>query len=249
MKKLLITMMICVIAGFSTYAQNGDLMAATHNIYSGLEHTYRVTGSDAFLWEVFSDENCTSPVVAGVNTYTFSAGTDATKDLTITWNEPLASPATYYLRVRQTDGNGCINYKTLRVVVTSVSSMNFAFDQPTSSDCAVNISVSDVSIDVLLTGAYLVHETGKQARIEYSIGAAGAKNWLDVDLGSGTGEGAYTITIPAADLLSADAEVAESFDIYVHQLEDGNGALRVFGTPRTHEWTATALPTVDDIQF
>ncbi|MCY1635866.1 hypothetical protein [Marinifilum sp. D737] len=250
MKKLLIAILMCVVASYSSFGQNGELMTATHNVYSGITHTYKVTGTDDFKWEVFSDENCTTPVVAAANTYTFSAGTNLTKDLTITWNEPAVSPATYYLRVKQTDAKNCYNYKTLRVVVTSVSTMDFAFVNATSEDCAVNISGSNVSFEVTLTGDYLVHESGKQAQIEYAIGT-GAKKWLNVDLaGATTGAGTYTITIPAADLLSADAKVTENFIINVYQLKDGNGAIKDFtSTPVTHTWTATALPTIVDIAF
>lgn len=251
MKKLFLALLMCVVAtSYSSFAQNGELMTATHNVYSGITHTYQVTGTDDFEWEVFSDENCTSPVIAAGDTYTFTTGTNLTKDLTITWNEPAASPATYYLRVKQTDAKNCYNYKTLRVVVTSVSTMDFAFVDPTSEDCAVNISGSNVSIEVTLTGDYLVHESGKQAQVEYAIGA-GTKKWLDVDLvGAATGAGTYTITIPAADLLSADAKVTENFIINVYQLRDGNGAIKDFtGAPVSHTWTATALPTIVDIAF
>ncbi|WP_461631111.1 hypothetical protein [Labilibaculum euxinus] len=251
MKKILLATFVILTTSIASFAQNGELMATTHNVYSGITHTYKATGTDAFTWEVFSDVACTATVLPAADTYTFSAGTDLTKDLTITWNEPVASPATYYLRLKQLNtGTGCYNYKTLTVIVTSVNDMTFAF-APTASteDCAVNISLSDVIFDVTLSGTNLVHEATKQAQVEYAIGT-GTKAWLNVDLGSTTGAGTYTITIPASQLLSSDPKVDQNFDINIYRLRDGNGAINDFAsTPITHVWKANALPTIVDIVF
>ena len=250
MKKILIATLICVVASLSSFAQSGDMMGATHNIYAGLNHTYTIQGTDTFEWEVFTDAGCTTSGVEGVNTFNYITGRDK-NNVEIKWNEPLtpATSATYYLRVKQTDGKGCVNYKTLTVVVTSVSNMDFAFVDPTSNDCSVNISGVNVSFDITLSGDNLVHEPGKQAQIEYAIGS-GTKKWLNVELGSTTGAGTYTLIIPASDLVSTNAELTQSFDINVYQLKDGNGAVKDFtAIPVTHTWTANPLPTVDDIIF
>ena len=253
MKKILLATLICVVASLSSFAQSGDMMADTHNIYAGLTHTYTITGTDTFEWEVFTDAGCTTPGSEGVNTFNYTTARNTTS-VGIKWNEPLApaTSATYYLRIKQTDGDGCINYKTLTVVVTSVSNMSFAFADPGSTSCAVNISGSDVMFNINLVGDHLVHETGKVAQVEYAIGTGG-KKWLDIDLGAtpaDIGAGAYTITIPAAELMSADAEVSEDFVINVYQLKDGNEATKDFtGSPVSHTWTADPLPTVNDIQF
>lgn len=250
MKKILLATFVLVMTSLASFAQSGDVMATTHYVYSGITHTYQATGTDDFVWEVFSDVGCTAAVAEAADTYNFTTASNL-NDVGMTWNKPAASPATYYLRLKQTDAKSCVNYKTLTVVVTSVDNMTFAFaGTATTEDCAVNISGVDIVFDVTLTGTHLVHEATKQARIEYAIGA-GAKKWLDVDLvGAATGEGTYTITIPASDLVSADQEVDESFAINVYQLEDGNGALNDFtATPITHTWTATGLPTIVDITF
>jgi hypothetical protein len=250
MKKILLATLVLVMTSLTSFAQSGDVMATTHNVYSGITHTYTATGTDDFTWEVFSDVGCTLPVAEAGNTYTFTAGTDVLKDLTIKWNETGVATATYYLRLKQLNAaTSCYNYKTLTVVVTSVNDMTFAFVNAISDDCAVNISTSDVVFDVTLSGGFLVHEATKQAEIEYAIGT-GTKKWLNVNLGGTTGAGTYTITIPAADILSFDAKVSEDFVINVYQLKDGNGAVNDFtGAPVTHTWTATGLPTITDIIF
>ena len=253
MKKILFTTLAILVTGLATFAQSGDVMSTTHNVYSGITHTYRATGTDGFTWEVFSDLACNeaSAVASSANTYTFTGTTNTENDLTITWNEPAVSPTTYYLRLKQLNTTtSCYNYKTLTVVVSSVNNMTFAFTEAATNDCAVNISGSDVVLDVNLVGSLLVHDATNRAQIQYAIGT-GDKEWLDVDLADGVSNaGAYTITIPANELFSTNAETAQDFAINVYQLRDGNGAVNNFtASPITHTWTATALPTIVDIEF
>ncbi|MGQ1910198.1 hypothetical protein ACT3CE_10445 [Marinifilum sp. RC60d5] len=245
MKRILFAILICAVSGITAFAQKGELMSATHNIYTGIAHTYKVTGDDDISWEVFSNEDCTSTADAAA--YTFTGTTNLTKELTLTWNVA----GTYYLRVKQLNTTtSCYNYKTLKVVVTAVDDMTFAFAaSATSEDCAVNISGADISFDVTLSGLNLVHVSGKQAQIEYDVDG-GTKDWLNVSLAEGSVPGTYYITIPAAQLVSTTPEATQSFAINVYQLKDGNGATNDFtATPVTHTWIATGLPTISDIEF
>ncbi|RKD99959.1 hypothetical protein [Marinifilum flexuosum] len=261
MKKLivLIAAVFSIANAFAQITGPGE-DAGSQNVYTGSNYDYSVLlvqhdkgdgtmEDDAYLWEVFSDANCTTPAVAG---YTIGAGTAITNEVDVTWD----AIGTYYLRIKQTGAHSCYNLKTITVVVADPTDMNFAYtDTPASSeDCAGNLSGGvDLEINVTLSGASLVHETARPAQVFYAItttnGTDVAGKYLNVNTTAATGAGNYTITIPKAELfldggnLNADGV----FSITVSKLKDGAGTEITLPVAQTYTYTAQGLPVISPI--
>jgi len=273
MKKLtlLIATIFCITSAFAqTTGAGAD--GGSQTVYGNSFYTYEIEQKqhddgnvpstmvdDTYAWQVFSDAGCTSEVLAAANTFTFQAGTENTNAVGVTWNVPDTYDATYYLRVKAVGAHGCYNLTTITITVTDpAGSMDFAYtDSPASSeDCAGNLSGgADLDINVTLSGASLVHETARPAQVFYAItttnGTDVAGKYLDVNTTAATGEGAYTITIPKAELFLDGNNLTTDgvFSITVSKLKDGAGTEITLPVAQTYTYTAQGLPVISPIKI
>lgn len=271
MKKLtlLIAAFFSVVGAFAQLTTGAGADGGSQTVYGNSFFTYEIeqkkhddgtgTGTmvnDTYEWQVFSDAGCTTEVTAAANTFTFQANTESTNAVGVTWNVPDDYPATYYLRVKADGAHGCYNLTTLTITVTNpVGSMNFAYtDTPASSeDCAANLSGDDLEINVTLSGASLIHETGRPARVFYAItttnGTDVAGKYLNVNTTAGSGAGDYTITIPKEELFLDGGKLTTDgvFSITVTKLKDGAGTEITLPVAQTYKFTAHGLPVISPI--
>ena len=98
-------------------------------VYEGAETTHSVDNNpgNSYLWEVFKNFN---PDVPADPTEFYFTGSNTTNTVTVHW----IKAGIYYLKVTETDADGCTNVKALAVSVVP-DNRTIGFESTTSSIC------------------------------------------------------------------------------------------------------------------
>lgn len=133
-------------------------------VYEGAESTHNVDlhSGNEYLWEVYKDLN---PDIPAEPTEFYFVGPDNTNSVTVHW----VRAGFYYLKVTETDPDGCTNVKALAVSVVS-NSRTIGFSRLNSNDCFSTIDNGfNVEVEAIDNGGNPLESSFYPLQVSFTV--------------------------------------------------------------------------------